>query len=650
MSMITPVSVQGFPQYARPWNNITPFTYRDGMTYLEVLEAMRLWLRNSLIPHVNTEMVEISEAWNAEVLALVAEIDSALSAQTTNVNNALDAHDTNVDTAIADANASFTQIQTDINARADEWMSTQISNNDSITTTLVDDPLSTTRGAINAAIDIESVGVALRNRTMLDPDNFTGATDKDKVQAAVNYAIANDYPSIGFTRIFDLTGATPVYIDKTPWYDRREIKFIGIGGGIRKDDAGAIFTSTVENTGDIALNGMKIQSIAGAGTIVFDCDKLLRISSTANDYRNVDRLARQIVEGRWIQSTRFINDHIVGGSGAAIEAIETYDTTIDNCLIEDRDAAFYNIAPNTGRLQNRNLRITSNVIENMNNTPIRLGSCWSVNIVGNYFEQNGQGKNADPAISPWVGTPAHIDMTVQDYWHAGVIIEGNMFSMRTKQKDARSVAVLLGKSLNNTPLSLRGNIADGGTLFKFVNTTFGFGTTDGSNYTEAPGVVVWPLQESKVKGIHAQSGETAKRPRMPGIGHTYLDTTTGKLIIAKTPATAAFCSLRLTSGATASGNITITINGKDHLVAVAAGDSITAVRDKVIAAGSLLFYPWNPSAGGANVVRFDNAIPGLISTAPVFAANGTGVASDYFGLDNAGANTVWVNPDGTAAV
>ena len=143
MSMITPITIEGFPQYARPWNNITPFTYRDGMTYLEVLEGMRLWLKNSLIPHVNTEMVEIGEAWNAEVLALVAEIESALSA-----------HDANVDSAISDANASFEVIKADINARADEWLLSQIDSSDTIVSTNIDNPDSLVANAISAKFDV----------------------------------------------------------------------------------------------------------------------------------------------------------------------------------------------------------------------------------------------------------------------------------------------------------------------------------------------------------------------------------------------------------------------------------------------------------------------------------------------------------------
>ena len=500
--------------------------------------------------------------------------------------------------------------------------------------------------AANAA-----VGVAVRNRTMLDPDNFAGATDRDKVQAAVNDAIADGYPSIGFTRMFDLTGAAPVSIDKNPWHDRRELKLVGLGGGIRKDDAGVIFTSATANTGDVAATGMKFQSVAGAGTVVFDCDKLLRIICSGNDYRNVDRVVRQIEGGRWIQSCRFSNEHFVGGAGPAFEVIESYDVSILNNLFEDRDAAWHNVTPTTSTtgFKNRNLRIKDNVIENMADTPVKISATWGCTFSNNYMEQNGKGKNADPAFDAWNGTPAHVDLyTVQPGgWHSGLILDGNMFSMRATQKNARTVSVLLGKSYQGRPVTARGNVADGGTLFKFGNFANAAAGIDRSSYVEA-GDLVFPRHGSKVDGMHLGTGATSARPNAAPVGHRFFDTTTGKLHVVKTAATSPYASLRLTSGATAAGDVTITLDGTAYTVTVAAGDTLTQVRDKIVAAGLTVFYPWSPSASSTNVARFDSVRPGLVS-APSFNGGTTGVASDYFGLDQAGANAVWVNADGTAA-
>lgn len=490
----------------------------------------------------------------------------------------------------------------------------------------------------------------LRGAGMVNPDNFAGATDRAKVQAAVDYAIANGYPSVGFTRMFNLTGQPAITIDKNPWYDRRVLALVGLGGGIRKDDAGVIFTSPEVNTGDVSTTGIKYQSVAGAGTIVFDGDKLLRIISNGCDYRNVDRIIRQVEPGRWIQSVRLSHEHVVGGSGPAIEVIESYDTSIISNLFEDRDGGFWNVTPATGMFQNRNLRIIGNVMENMSGTPIKLGSCWTTVVTGNYFEQNGVGKNGDAAIGPVVGSPTHIDCySIQPtFGHAGLVIEGNMFSGRATQKSARSVSVLLGRAYQGKPVALRSNVADGGVLFKMADYANGAAVTDGSNYVEG-GDVFYPSQGPKFVGAHATAGTTGTRPQAAPVSASFFDTSLGKPVWMKTPGTAGYCILRLTAGADAGGNVTITLGGVASTVAVAAGDTLTQVRDKIVAAGPGKFWPYVPSASGSNVVRFDRVALGQIVNSPVFDGGATGVTKDYFGLDGPGVNAVWVDAAGTSA-
>lgn len=65
-----PISLDNFPSY-RPFTNITPFTIRDGATYLLQLEAIKDWLRDYVIPLINSEVGELTENWEAQVLALI---------------------------------------------------------------------------------------------------------------------------------------------------------------------------------------------------------------------------------------------------------------------------------------------------------------------------------------------------------------------------------------------------------------------------------------------------------------------------------------------------------------------------------------------------------------------------------------------------
>lgn len=51
MVIINPVPLP--PYGGRAYNHITPFTYRDGLTFVEVLEQLRAYIRDTVVPHVD---------------------------------------------------------------------------------------------------------------------------------------------------------------------------------------------------------------------------------------------------------------------------------------------------------------------------------------------------------------------------------------------------------------------------------------------------------------------------------------------------------------------------------------------------------------------------------------------------------------------
>lgn len=61
-----------FPRRLRPYNNVTPFTYQDGITYLETLEELREWLSEGLIGHLNKEITTLIEEYDKASDALKA--------------------------------------------------------------------------------------------------------------------------------------------------------------------------------------------------------------------------------------------------------------------------------------------------------------------------------------------------------------------------------------------------------------------------------------------------------------------------------------------------------------------------------------------------------------------------------------------------
>lgn len=70
---MTFISPSGYPTYHRPYSGDVPFTYRSGMTFLEVLESLRNW-----IPAVQTYIDMNLAATEAEVNTIVTRISATI--------------------------------------------------------------------------------------------------------------------------------------------------------------------------------------------------------------------------------------------------------------------------------------------------------------------------------------------------------------------------------------------------------------------------------------------------------------------------------------------------------------------------------------------------------------------------------------------
>lgn len=541
------------------------------------------------------------------------------------LNNALNSMDANAESAKANADAAVSTANNALNI-AQSVQGAVIGTADEAVAGLVGDSGSATGAALSATI------AAAQGET-IRPSQFAGATDRDKLQATIASCIANGYKTIVLDRWYDLTGGAAVSIDKVNWYDRDKVIITADGGGIVKNDSGFVFTSATANTGDIALIGVKFKSTPGAGATVFDADKLLRFDTHKCEFRDWDHYLSQTATGRWAQSVRLMDCVIVGGSGAFVRCRESYDMTLRDNLVEDRDAKSEQAmflentdAALTG-IANRNLRVISNTIENCDRVPIKLGMCWSGAIDLNYFEQNGNA--TDPQIDLWTVAP----LTRQ----TGLRITNNMVQQKATQKANGVGAILVGANVSDTIFS-SGNVTEG-TLYQFGSASGRVAAT--GDRVEAGGRLVYPGQEHQYLVLGAKTTTTAARPKNPPIGDTYFDTDLGKTIAAKTAGTKALVSFRLTAGATTSGNITLTILGTPYVVAVTAGDTLTQVRDKIVAAAATFLPVWKPRASSTNVAAFDALVPGLVAGSNSFNAGGTGVTSDYFGLDGAGTNPVY---------
>lgn len=64
-------------QYQVPYGrvtNITPFTYRDGLTYLELLQRIREWVNGGLIDELNKALKDLAKSYNEAIAKLLDDV------------------------------------------------------------------------------------------------------------------------------------------------------------------------------------------------------------------------------------------------------------------------------------------------------------------------------------------------------------------------------------------------------------------------------------------------------------------------------------------------------------------------------------------------------------------------------------------------
>ena len=86
----------------RPYTNITPFTVRDGATYLLQIETLLAWIRNDLVPHIDKEIKELQKNWDETAVELIStweQMSADLIARVEQAKNSIGA-------AVDEANAA----------------------------------------------------------------------------------------------------------------------------------------------------------------------------------------------------------------------------------------------------------------------------------------------------------------------------------------------------------------------------------------------------------------------------------------------------------------------------------------------------------------------------------------------------------------
>ncbi len=99
--MIDPLGTYVAP--FKPLNNITPFTYRDGLSYLEVLEDMRDYVNNTLVAYVNDNFNELGDEFETQVNVLITQVNAAIDAV---INSSIEAQDSVVEGIFQDEDSA----------------------------------------------------------------------------------------------------------------------------------------------------------------------------------------------------------------------------------------------------------------------------------------------------------------------------------------------------------------------------------------------------------------------------------------------------------------------------------------------------------------------------------------------------------------
>lgn len=143
--------VPAFPFPRRPFSSITPFTYSDAMTHLELLEKLRVYAGVTLPDEINKVLDDYS-------VEITAEVQAAIDMMIGTINDKI----IEIDDALADQQADYTQKISDLTVYVDDAVQ-QIINNaievqDPVVAGIVGDEDSSTRAALAAWVtDITSL-------------------------------------------------------------------------------------------------------------------------------------------------------------------------------------------------------------------------------------------------------------------------------------------------------------------------------------------------------------------------------------------------------------------------------------------------------------------------------------------------------------
>lgn len=244
---------------------------------------------------------------------------------------------------------------------------------------------------------------------------FPGDTDAEKVQNAFDYSKDHYNTALIVDREFDLTGSTidldkGLYISNADYLRyRSKTVFIGIAGGkFVKKDSGFFFTAStlsgdflfdhVAFEGDVILDNINDHDNKAAGNSVFDCSKLIRITTENCSFVLIGKVydGTLSIDNSTCMQTLISTNDLCTYSGEFMQLGQLYDVKLIGTTIENCNAGLYfdhteNVARNITLLTIDNCCIEDCVdgAIYITDNGTRQISINSIHVSGCYFEGNG---------------------------------------------------------------------------------------------------------------------------------------------------------------------------------------------------------------------------------------------------------------------
>lgn len=166
--------LMSLPPYEFPWNpvpQVTPLTYRDGLTMLKKVDGIKKYINLVLVPWINENYSELAEEFATQAQAMVEQVNAALLAQ-----------DATVDTKIE-------ELETYVDEQVALILGNSLAANDPMVAALLANPTSATRVQANSLYAIKSTETDLDTiEALVNSGRLSDATLKSTFQEVTDVA------------------------------------------------------------------------------------------------------------------------------------------------------------------------------------------------------------------------------------------------------------------------------------------------------------------------------------------------------------------------------------------------------------------------------------------------------------------------------